>query len=131
MENPSVPEVASTGSTQPLACTSGQLRVVDHTLFRLAVQNGVHLRYAGDIDHAGQHIAAIVADTYGAELIAMGAGIAQRVQQRLPTVVLTPAAQAGPAAIYQEHDAALHRNFQKLLGRQAVHDGGSPPGLAL
>ncbi|WP_243715214.1 DUF2399 domain-containing protein [Micromonospora sp. KC207] len=110
VENPSVLEVAYlTGSTQPLACTSGQLRAVDHTLFRLAVHHGVHLRYAGDIDHAGQHIAAIVADTYGAELIAMDAATALQAQQHPPAVMLAPAVLAAPLATYQEHDVVLHR----------------------
>ncbi|MEV4708638.1 TIGR02679 domain-containing protein [Actinoplanes sp. NPDC049316] len=113
VENPSVLEVAYlTGSTQPLACTSGQLRAVDHTLFRLAVHRGVHLRYAGDIDPAGQHIAAIVADTYGAELIAMDTATAQQAQQRPPAVKPATATQNGPPPIYQEHDVLLHRILQ-------------------
>lgn len=113
VENPSVLEVAYlNGSPQPLACTSGQLRAVDHTLFRLAVHHGVRVRYAGDIDHAGQHIAAIVADTYGAELIAMDADTAQQAQQRPPAVASAPSTQADTPAIYQEHDVLLHRLLQ-------------------
>jgi uncharacterized protein (TIGR02679 family) len=112
VENPSVLEIAYlNGSTQPLACTMGQLRAVDHTLFRLAVHHGVHLRYAGDIDRAGQHIATIVADTYGAELIAMDPGTGREAQQRPPVVVPGPR-QADALAIYQEHDVVLHRIFQ-------------------
>jgi uncharacterized protein (TIGR02679 family) len=72
VENPSVLEVAFTaGVLAPLACTSGHLRAIDHTLFQLAVRHGVKLRYAGDIDAAGRQIAAVAAATYGAELIAM------------------------------------------------------------
>ncbi|MEU7575457.1 TIGR02679 domain-containing protein [Micromonospora sp. NPDC049240] len=72
VENPSVLEIAFiAGVRQPIACTSGQLRAIDHVLFQLTVSHDVRLRYAGDIDTTGRQIAAFVAPTYGAELIAM------------------------------------------------------------
>jgi hypothetical protein len=58
VENPSVLEAAlARGHTAPLACTSGQLRAVDHALLQLAVDQGVALQYAGDMDGPGLGIA--------------------------------------------------------------------------
>jgi Protein of unknown function C-terminus (DUF2399) len=79
------------GATSSLACTSGHLRGVDHALLQLAFDQGVPLRYAGDLDPDGRHVAAQVSDLYGAEVIAMDA---------LPA-----------NAIYQEHDAILDSLF--------------------
>jgi uncharacterized protein (TIGR02679 family) len=107
VENPSVLEVAfSTGARLPLACTSGQLRAIDHVLFQLAVDHGIHLRYAGDIDPAGQQIAAVVAATYGAELIAMDDTTAAAARQH-PASVPSPMRRPGLQPVFQEHDALL------------------------
>ncbi|NRQ32124.1 DUF2399 domain-containing protein [Nonomuraea sp. NN258] len=92
VENPSVLEAAMVaGATIPLACTSGHFRGVDHALLQLAHDQGIHLRYAGDLDPDGRLAAAQAAELYGAELIAM---------EGLPS-----------EAIYQEHDAILRRLF--------------------
>lgn len=78
VENPSVLEAAlASGSRLPLACTSGHLGSVDHALLQLAVDQGIHLRYAGDLDDHGFRIAEQVAQTYGAQLIAMDAATVQ------------------------------------------------------
>ncbi|PTA46013.1 TIGR02679 domain-containing protein [Micromonospora sp. RP3T] len=118
VENPSVVEVAFiAGVRQPIACTSGQLRAIDHVLFQLAVAHGVRLRYAGDIDAAGRQIAAVVASTYGAELVAMDDDTASEARHHPPA---TPrprpregeqshALTAATAAVYQEHDVLLAR----------------------
>ncbi|WP_431932130.1 DUF2399 domain-containing protein [Micromonospora sp. RP3T] len=86
-------------------------------LFQLAVAHGVHLRYAGDIDAAGRQIAAVVASTYGAELVAMDDDTASEARYHPPA---TPrprpregeqsrALTAATAAVYQEHDVLLAR----------------------
>ncbi|MGV9763572.1 TIGR02679 domain-containing protein [Micromonospora tulbaghiae] len=123
VENPSVMEIAFTaGVRQPMACTSGQLRAIDHVLFQLAVAHGVRVRYAGDIDTAGKQIAAVVVSSYGAELIAMDDDTASEAQHHPPA---TPwprpregeqphAPTASTAAVYQEHDVLLAR----ILGAQ-------------
>ncbi|MFD7431193.1 DUF2399 domain-containing protein [Streptomyces sp. NPDC059818] len=122
VENPSLLEEALTrSSTQPMACTSGQLRAVDHTLFQLAADQGVPLRYAGDLDTAGLQIAATVHQTYGAELVAMDAALVRQAGQSpsaIPIGVL-PSAQAdtelgqallaGGRIVYQEHEAVHDR----------------------
>ncbi|MFE6129183.1 DUF2399 domain-containing protein [Streptomyces sp. NPDC056437] len=119
VENPSVLEAAmDRASTQPLACTSGQLRAVDHALLQLALDQGIRLRYAGDLDAAGIQIATTVRQTYGAELVAMDAAVAHtaghtpsRVPLRaLPAVCepeLADVLRMGGRAVYQEHDAVL------------------------
>jgi uncharacterized protein (TIGR02679 family) len=90
VENPSVLEAAlAAGTTMPLACTSGTLTSVDHELLALAASQGVHLRYAGDLDAAGRGIAAAVANHHGAQLVAMGHDL--------------------QGAVYQEHDAVLRQ----------------------
>ncbi|MFJ3975888.1 TIGR02679 domain-containing protein [Streptomyces sp. NPDC090021] len=72
VENPSVLEAAlARGHTAPMACTSGQLRAVDHALLQLAVDQGVALRYAGDLDGPGLGIAHTVVRLYGSGLVAM------------------------------------------------------------
>ncbi|GAA4259704.1 TIGR02679 domain-containing protein [Dactylosporangium darangshiense] len=112
VENPSVIEVALVrGSRIPLACTSGQLRAVDHVLLQLANRCGVPLRYAGDIDSYGVQIAETVAQLYRAELLAMDATtIAAAIS---PSVTIDPADSLPEraTAIYQEHDAVLARIF--------------------
>ncbi|MDQ0577925.1 hypothetical protein QF030_000103 [Streptomyces rishiriensis] len=95
VENPSILEEAlARASTLPLACTSGQLRAVDHALFQLAVDQGVPLHYAGDLDNAGLQIAATVHQLYGAELVAMGATIVHTTRSTpsaIPIGALPPA----------------------------------------
>ncbi|MFE5143933.1 DUF2399 domain-containing protein [Streptomyces fagopyri] len=121
VENPSVLEAAiECASTQPLACTSGQLRAVDHALLQLAVDQGVPLRYAGDLDAAGLHIAATVQQTYGAHLIAMDCAVVRAAGEE-PSVIplgllpvgcdpaLAAQLQAMGRVLYQEHDAVLTR----------------------
>ncbi|NMI54247.1 MULTISPECIES: DUF2399 domain-containing protein [unclassified Streptomyces] len=122
VENPSILEEAlARASTLPLACTSGQLRAVDHALFQLAVDQGVPLRYAGDLDTAGLQIAATVHQLYGAELVAMDATIVHTTRSTpsaVPIGALPPAhsstelgqaLHAGGRIVYQEHDAVLDR----------------------
>ena len=122
MENPSVLEAALTcGHTGPLACTSGQLRAVDHALLQLAVDQGVALRYAGDLDGPGLGIAHTVARLYGARLVAMDLATLHDAGARPSAVLLGPL----PAedidlqlarelrnverVVFQEHDAVLDR----------------------
>ncbi|MEW2352988.1 TIGR02679 domain-containing protein [Spirillospora sp. NPDC029432] len=96
VENPSVLEAAlAADAGLPLACTSGHLRGVDHALLQLVHDQGVALRYAGDLDPDGRHVAAYIAEHYGAELIAMD------------TETITEA--DGEPVLYQEHDAILRR----------------------
>ncbi|MFE7927507.1 DUF2399 domain-containing protein [Streptomyces sp. NPDC057456] len=122
VENPSVLEEAlARASTLPLACTSGQLRAVDHALLQLAVDQGVPLRYAGDLDTAGLQIAATVHRLYGAELVAMDPTIVHATRTT-PSAVsigalppahgsteLGQALHTGGRIVYQEHDAVLDR----------------------
>ncbi|MFI1997035.1 DUF2399 domain-containing protein [Actinoplanes sp. NPDC020271] len=111
VENPSVLEIAFTARVrQSLAGTSGQLRAINHVLFQLAVEHGVCLRYAGDIDTAGKQIAAVVASTYGAELIAMVDDTAsEALRQRL--VGPTPRCDDNPTA--QVLDAKIPPVYQE------------------
>jgi hypothetical protein len=121
VENPSVLEAAlAAGSAAPFACTSGQLRAVDHVLLALAVACGVRLRYAGDLDASGLAVAQAVADGYGAELVAMDAATvaaATPAPSRVPLTVLptgvgpalTDALTAHGRVVFQEHDAVLDR----------------------
>ncbi|MFE4674266.1 DUF2399 domain-containing protein [Streptomyces sp. NPDC056723] len=119
IENPSVLEAAMERvSPHPMACTSGQLRAVDHALLQLAVDQGLHLRYAGDLDAAGFQIAAVVQQTYGAELIAMDMAPIGRSDAEAAT---TPSGTGDPVpdgqlsrtgrVLYQEHDAVLDLLF--------------------
>ncbi|MFF4590476.1 DUF2399 domain-containing protein [Streptomyces sp. NPDC001388] len=130
VENPSVLEAAmECASPQPMACTSGQLRAVDHVLLQLAVDQGVRLRYAGDLDAAGLHIAATVQQTYGAELIAMDTALVRAAGDRPSAVPLGPlpsicdpalAAQLRTTGrvLYQEHDAVLTRLLDPASSKQ-------------
>ncbi|MFE7439341.1 DUF2399 domain-containing protein [Streptomyces chartreusis] len=123
VENPSVLETAMEyASTQPMACTSGQLRAVDHALLQLAVDQGLRLRYAGDLDGAGLHIAATVQQLYDAEIVAMDTCLVGASGELPSAVPLGPlpsncdpalAAQlrAKGRVLYQEHDAVLVRLF--------------------
>ncbi|GAA2909319.1 hypothetical protein Acy02nite_88640 [Actinoplanes cyaneus] len=119
VENPSVIEVAyTTGVRQPLACTSGQLRAIDHMLFQLAVQHRLTLRYAGDIDAAGRQIATAVAATYGAHLVGMDEETTAEAHLYPPALPAHATGGSGtekepaiPRPVYQEHDAVLKRIF--------------------
>ncbi|MEU0484025.1 TIGR02679 domain-containing protein [Streptosporangium sp. NPDC006013] len=89
VENPSVLEEALVrGARLPLASTSGHLRGVDHALLQLATDQGVVLRYAGDLDRGGYEIAAQVVEHYGAQIIAMDLDTPEH-------------------PVFQEHDAIL------------------------
>ncbi|MDT0382127.1 TIGR02679 domain-containing protein [Streptomyces sp. DSM 42041] len=135
VENPSVLEAAmACDSPGPLACTSGQLSSVDHTLLQLAVDQGIHLRYSGDLDGSGLRIAEYVARVYGAELVAMDASTVRDAGPEPSSVTLgsTPEAReatvwnalkAGGRAIFQEHDAVL----RQVLG-QPAHSPTAGPG---
>jgi uncharacterized protein (TIGR02679 family) len=130
VENPSVLEAAmECASTQPMACTSGQLRAVDHVLLQLAVDQGVPLRYAGDLDAAGLHIATTVQQTYGAALIAMDAALVQAVGDLPSAIPLGPLPNTTDPdladrlketgrVIYQEHDAVLSRLLDPMCSQR-------------
>ncbi|GAA1546433.1 hypothetical protein GCM10009678_31320 [Actinomadura kijaniata] len=118
VENPSLLEAAmSWGADVALACTSGHLRAVDHALLQLAHDQGVTLRYAGDLDHDGFQIAATVADLYGAELVAMDAETVAEAAEPPGSVPLRQ--QFDPElkrtlgltdhAVFQENDAVIRR----------------------
>ncbi|WP_067482805.1 TIGR02679 domain-containing protein [Actinomadura hibisca] len=121
VENPSLLEAAmARGSDVALVCTSGQLGAVDHVFLQLARDQGVTIRYAGDLDHHGFQIAATVADQYGAELIAMDAATVAEAAAASPAasaVSLLP--QFDPMlkhtlglaehAVFQENDAVIRR----------------------
>jgi uncharacterized protein (TIGR02679 family) len=118
VENPSVLEAAmASGAGFPLACTSGHLRGVDHALLQLAVDQGVVLRYAGDLDPEGLHIAAYIVEHYGTELIAMDAETVAEAGPAPSNVLLGPSADFELRAslgladhvLFQEHDAVLRR----------------------
>ncbi|EIV92597.1 TIGR02679 domain-containing protein [Frankia sp. QA3] len=121
VENPSVLEIALIrGVRKPLACTSGHLRAVDHTLLALAQRCGVTLRYAGDLDGPGLRIATTVAHTYGAELVAMdNATLAEAAvpPSAVPLdapifaddLALADGLNAHGRAVFQEHDELLRR----------------------
>ncbi|QDY07887.1 DUF2399 domain-containing protein [Micromonospora sp. HM134] len=118
VENPSVMEVAFiAGVRQPIACTSGQLRAIDHVFFQLAVAHGVRLRYAGDIDPAGKQIAAVVASTYGAEIVAMDDDVASEARHHPPAAPRprpregeqSPTCAGAATPVFQEHDVLLAR----------------------
>ncbi|MGK5552900.1 TIGR02679 domain-containing protein [Actinomadura kijaniata] len=101
VENPSLLEAAmARDADAALACTSGHLRAVDHALLQLAHDQGVTLRYAGDLDHDGFQIAATVADLYGAELVAMDAA-----------TVAEAAAHPGAVPLRQRFDPELKRTL--------------------
>jgi uncharacterized protein (TIGR02679 family) len=125
IENPSVLEAAmAINDRRALACTSGHLGSVDHALLQLAVDQGVPLRYAGDLDERGIMIAESVARTYGAQLIAMDAATVLAAQARPSAVPLSPLPKSGVRqldealhqhgyVIFQESDEALGQLFGK------------------
>ena len=119
VENPSVLEAAmAIGFTGALACTSGHLRAVDHALLERAVDCGMHLSYAGDIDRDGLIIAKQVQDLYGAQLIGMDKEVIAKAELcpsavpigALPDGIpseLAAALSAHGRAVYQENDVIL------------------------
>ncbi|MEV3972786.1 DUF2399 domain-containing protein [Streptomyces sp. NPDC050698] len=132
VENPSVLEAAmECASTQPMACTSGQLRAVDHALLQLAVDQGVPLRYAGDLDAAGLHIAVTVEQTYGATLVAMDTALVRAAGDQPSAVplgllpsscdpALAAQLQATGRVLYQEHDAVLTRLLDSTSSKRGA-----------
>ncbi|WP_196812221.1 TIGR02679 domain-containing protein [Nocardia sp. CNY236] len=119
VENPSVLEAAIAGGfSNPMACTSGHLRAVDHAFLQRAVDCGVPLRYAGDLDRDGLIIAEQVRDLYGARLAAMTTAVVQRAGDRpsavplgelpgtLPPGLAAALAQTG-RVVFQENDVVL------------------------
>ncbi|MGC0344357.1 hypothetical protein RKD20_009479 [Streptomyces sp. SLBN-8D4] len=134
VECPSVLEAAMEwASPQPMACTSGQLWAVDHALLQLAVDQGVPLRYAGDLDAAGLHIAATVQQTYGAVLVAMDTALVRAAGDRPSVIPLGPLPnscdpeliaqlQATGRVLYQEHDVVLMRLLDPASSsRETLH----------
>jgi uncharacterized protein (TIGR02679 family) len=123
VENPSVLEAAmACKSSQALACTSGHLGSVDHALLQLAVDQGVRLRYAGDMDDRGLQIADDVARTYGAQLVAMDTATVVEAGPEPSAVTigslpqtcnkeLIEALRACGRVVFQEHDVVLRRLF--------------------
>ena len=121
VENPSVLEAAlASGSRLPLACTSGHLGSVDHALLQLAADQGIRLRYAGDLDDHGFRIAEQVVRTYGAQLIAMDAATIQAAGPEPSTVPLAFVSEssdrdlaevlrASKFVLFQEHDAIVNQ----------------------
>jgi len=126
VENPSVLEAAmAAGHTAPLACTSGHLGAVDHTFLQRAVECGVPLSYAGDIDRDGLIIARQVHQFYGAAIMGMDADIVRRAGRHASATPLGPlpdgvspglasALAVTRRAVFQENDVVLDR----LLARK-------------
>jgi uncharacterized protein (TIGR02679 family) len=113
VENPSVLEAAMAANAgHAFACTSGRLGHVDHALLQLAADQGVALRYSGDLDTAGHEIAVSVAAMYGAELVAMDEQTAAHAAAAPPHVV-DPARSQQPAVVYQEHDVVLSQLLEQ------------------
>lgn len=134
VENPSIIEAAMTsGSRLPLACTSGQLSSVDHALLQLAVDQGIQLRYGGDLDDSGLRIAEYVKQSYGAELIAMDTATVSAAGPAPSAVPLNPLPQPADTklamaleisghVIFQENDAIL----DQLLGQRTRSEHDRP-----
>ncbi|WP_414166380.1 DUF2399 domain-containing protein [Streptoverticillium reticulum] len=135
VENPSVLEAAlARGSEMALACTSGQLRAVNQALLQLAVDQGLALRYAGDLDGPGLSIAHTVARLYGADLVAMDTATLHDAAATPSAVPLGPLPAegigpqlarelcAGGRVVFQEHNAVLDR----LLPTSNLHGTSIP-----
>ncbi|MFJ7212884.1 DUF2399 domain-containing protein [Amycolatopsis sp. NPDC098790] len=120
VENPSVIEAAlAAGFTGPIACTSGHLRAVDHAFLQRAIDCGVRLSYAGDVDRDGLIIAAQVRKLYGARILAMDHATVTEANAAPSAVPLGPLPEETPPelvaaltdrgrAVYQEHDVLLN-----------------------
>ncbi|HKS44296.1 MAG TPA: TIGR02679 domain-containing protein [Amycolatopsis sp.] len=138
VENPSVIEAAlAVGFTCPIACTSGHLRAVDHAFLQHAIDCGVSLNYAGDVDRDGLIIAAQVRELYGARVLAMdhvtvtkaSAAPSSVPLRKLPDETspeLVAALADRSRAVYQENDVILN----VLLGGSPVVDTGDDPSRA-
>ncbi|MER5458047.1 DUF2399 domain-containing protein, partial [Micromonospora sp. NPDC002389] len=117
VENPSVLEIALIRRSRiPLACTSGQLRAVDHVLLQLAIRCGAHIRYAGDIDTAGLQIADAVVRLYNAELLAMDPMTVHAATKASSKSGEDPTGSTDGQniVVFQEHDVVLARIFGKM-----------------
>jgi uncharacterized protein (TIGR02679 family) len=143
VENPSVLEAAlASGSRLSLACTSGHLGSVDHALLQLAADQGLRLRYAGDLDEHGYRIAGQVARAYGAQLIAMDAAAIQAAGPEPSAVPLTlvpdtpnpeaaEALRASKFVLFQEHDAITEQILTSGPGSTALPGKCTPlPGTS-
>lgn len=119
VENPSVLEAAmAIGFGKPLACTSGHLRAVDHAFLQRAVDCGVQLSYAGDLDRDGLIIAEQVQDLYRAQIVAMDTEVVRRagdspskvslgtLPSTLPPELVAALMETG-RAVFQENDVVL------------------------
>ncbi|MGA4986628.1 DUF2399 domain-containing protein [Streptomyces cellulosae] len=101
---------------------------VDHALLQLAADQGLRLRYAGDLDTASFHVAATVQQTYGAELDAMNADVVHAAGDSPSAVPLgiLPAGcdpqlgAGGGHVLCQEHDAVLARPFASKPSGQSM-----------
>jgi uncharacterized protein (TIGR02679 family) len=141
VENPSVIEAAlAAGFTDPLACTSGHLRAVDHAFLQCAVESGVRLIYAGDVDRDGLIIATQVRELYGASLLAMDAVTVAKAGTYPSAIPLgklpdeTPGELAAALAehgraVYQENDVILNLLLGGRSGSLAKQAGGQRPYL--
>ena len=90
-------------------------------------RQGLHLRYAGDLDTASFHVAATVQQTYGAELDAMNADAVHAAGDSPsadPLGILPagcdPQPGAGGHVLYQEHDAVPARPFASKPSGQSM-----------
>jgi uncharacterized protein (TIGR02679 family) len=135
VENPSVIEAAlAAGFTGPIACTSGHLRAVDHAFLQRAIDCGVRLSYAGDVDRDGLIIASQVRQLYGARVLAMdhvtvteanatpSAVSLGKLPDDTPPELATALIDCG-RAVYQETDVILN----VLLGGSPVVAAGDDP----
>ncbi|WP_218021633.1 TIGR02679 domain-containing protein [Nocardia acidivorans] len=123
VENPSVLEAAlAIGFTEPLACTSGHLRAVDHAFLQRALDCDVPLSYSGDLDRDGLIIAGQIRDLYGARIVGMNEEVVRQARSQPSTVPLSalpptlPAELAGALmesgrAIFQENNVVLKTLF--------------------
>jgi uncharacterized protein (TIGR02679 family) len=108
VENPSVLEAVMTAErTHAFAVTSGQLGSVDHALLQLAHDQGITLRYSGDLDSKGLQIAAAVVRDYGAKLLAMDIDTVKAFGSMT-------ALNTGGQVIFQENDIVLSRLLTPL-----------------
>ncbi|MGV9380029.1 TIGR02679 domain-containing protein [Nonomuraea sp. NPDC003707] len=133
VENPSVLEAAMVWDKDlPLACTSGHLRGVDHAFLQLVYdQRAVTLRYAGDLDADGIHVASYIAENYGAEVVAMDAETIAEAGSKPSAVplgsLINPTLKAtyglSEYVLFQEHDTVLRRIFDTSLPPRNARTG--------
>jgi hypothetical protein len=119
VENPSVLEAAmAVGFTGALACTSGHLRAVDHAFLQRAVDCGMQLSYAGDIDRDGLIIARQIQELYGAQLIGMDNEVVAKAGPCPSAVSLGALPDGIPtelAAVLAKHDRAVYQENDVVL----------------